>query len=314
MKKFSIAIVLTIAVLLIQNNVFAADREKNLGNDNYVDSANYDLTAVDKPYSVEWWHLQHRIYEDGRDFNVSHFAIKDLNDSYVLNNVIQNIELFDPDGNSVKLSNDTGFGGKYKSLFGKYNSDLGQWKYDETFTQESYYRVAFDESLKIGTYHMKLTDINGKVYDSYKYNNSPVMNLPIIPSSSVYAYKNEAGNFHCSWVVPENIASDLSTSVSAWVIAMTDGIDMGEGEIYVKIPTHMGHLFIPNSVFQKLDTVGNSFKIGLHLRTNDGSNRAYSNSILFDATKPPLIKGDFNRDGTIDLKEAINALQVISGQ
>jgi len=140
------------------------------------------------------------------------------------------------------------------------------------------------------------------------------MNLPIIPSDSVYAYKDISGNFHCSWDVPENIAPDLSTSIRAWVTALTDGVDLGKGEIYIKIPTHMGHLFIPNSVFQNLESVGNSFKIGLHLRTNDNSNRAYSNSIIFDATKMPPIKGDFNNDGKIDLKEAINALKVISDQ
>jgi len=283
-------------------------------NGNYVDSADCVLTAVDKPYNVEWWYVQHRINEDGRDFNVSHFAMKDLNDNYVLEDVIEKIELFDPDGNKVQLSENSGFGAVYKSLSGKYNSDIGQWQYGDAFNQESYYRVEFDEPLKIGTYHMRLTDSDGKTYDSYNDFNGPVMDLPIIPSDSFYSYKDESGNFNCSWDVPENLASDLSTSVRIWVSAMTDGVDLGEGEIYVKVPTHMGRLFIPASVYQNLESTGNSFKIGMHLRSNDNVNRAYSNSIVFDETNKPPIKGDFNSDGKIGIEEAINALKITSGQ
>ncbi len=283
-------------------------------NGNYVDSANCVLKTTDKPYSIEWWYVQHRKNEDGREFNVSHFAIKDLNDNYVSDDVIEKIELFDPDGNSVQLSDNTGFDAVYKNLSGKYNCDIGQWQYGETFNLESYYRVEFDESLKIGTYHMRLTDINGKIYDSYKDFNGPVTNLPIIPSDSIYAYKDELGNFHCSWDVPKDIASGLSTSVRVWVTALTDGVDFGEGEIFVKVPTHMGHLFIPVSVYQNLENAGNSFKIGLHLRTNDNFNRTYSKSIIFNETNKPPIKGDFDNNGKIGLEEAINALKVTSGQ
>ena len=332
MKKTSIVIFLIFAMFLIQKNVFAVSSDKRSANnkiffasplnadtsysDNSVDSANYVVTVFEKPYNIGWWQLQHRKCEDGRNFNVSHFGITDLDGNCVLDDIIEKVELFDPDGNSVQLSDATGLlGDKYISLYGRYNSDMGQWQYDNTFSDnESYYHVEFDESLITGTYHLRLTDISENIYDSYRYYDASVLNLPVIPSNSAYAYKDESGNVRCSWMVPENIASDLSTSVRADVIAMTDGVNLGKGDIYITIPTHMGQLFIPNSIFQMLESVGNSFKIILHLRTNDNFNRAYSNPIVLNTANLVPIEGDFNRDGKIDLKEALNALRVISGQ
>ena len=99
--------------------------------------------------------------EDGRGFNVAHFAMRNSDGSYVTDDVVTAIELFDPNGASVELTDDFAFGGPYNTLYGNYNPDDGQWYYDEAMVQESWYRVEFETPLIVGTYHLQVTDIDG---------------------------------------------------------------------------------------------------------------------------------------------------------
>lgn len=58
-------------------------------------------------------------------------------------------------------------------------------------------------------------------------------------------------------------------------------------EVYIKnIPTHLGRIFIPNTVFQKIKAEGNIYKVELQLRENSIGTRTYSNKVRIDQLPP----------------------------
>jgi len=237
--------------------------------------------------TIEWWFVQHRRYGDGGEFNVAPFAIRDTMGNYIMEDVITSIKLYDPDGNEVML--DAGFGGMRKGINGRYDADSGQWKYDDEFHEDSYYKAVFHEPLKSGTYHYVLTDNQGNTLESHKECDASAAELPIISSESFNAYKDRSGNFIWTWDVPYNISPDLKTSVMAELIAVDGGVETGRGEIVTKVPTHMGRVFVPGNVFQRLEGAGNGLKLRAQLRMNDDSNRAYSDSVVLNMTEVPLL-------------------------
>lgn len=256
---------------------------------------------ADESYQIEWWWIQHRIYENGTNLNAAAFAMKDIDDNYLLDDVVDTIVMFDPNGVAVPLSAGSGFGGVYKTLNGQYNADDGQWYYDEAMRQESWYWVGLEAALIPGFYHLQVTDIDGAIHDAYTYCNGPQPDLPVISIDSAHAYRDADGNFYCSWNIPDDLFHlTASTSVRAWVTAVTDGVNLCEGEVWVKIPTHLGKLFIPNAVFQQLEMAGNGFHFGLHLRTNDNANRSYPDGIELNILNAPPSRGDLDRDGDVD--------------
>ena len=294
MKKALVTVVSMLFVFVVQNSVFSSESAP------VVALTQIDAKA-DGPYAVEWWYVQHRRYENGQSFNVAHFAMKDSLDDYVMDDIIVSIELYDPNGDLVQLSGGSGFGGMYNILNGHYNSDEGQWYYDAALSQESFYRVIFEAPLIVGTYHMQLEDVSGNIYHAYKYFSGPVLDLPLIPSDSIYAHRDGNGDFQCIWETPDSYSQlDLSTSLRASILATTGGVYSGECEFYIRIPTHLGKLFIPNDTFELLDTAGDGYSMILSLRTNDNVNRAYSNDVDLVIFNSEPAKGDIDKDGDVD--------------
>ncbi|CAN2050462.1 exported hypothetical protein [Candidatus Magnetomoraceae bacterium gMMP-13] len=249
-------------------------------------------TAMEQPKSLEFWYVQSRKYEDGRDVNIVAFALKDAQDNYVMSNIVKSATLYDPNGNEVILSDLEFWAGE--SLGGSYDAESEEWQYNEDFEDESGYYSAFQETLKIGDYHLVVIDENNVIYDEY-WEFDQKADLPIISSNSFDVRKDASGNFIWSWDVP--VISDLDTSVRAWIDIYNDETPIGD--LIAKIPTNMGQLFVPNTVFQKIESKGNKFFIGLHIRTNDNNNRSYSNEIEIDldtlsTTKEMILKAGWN--------------------
>lgn len=254
---------------------------------------------------VEWWYVQHRKYQDGREFNVAPFAMKDEGNNYISDDVVSSIELYDPDGIKISLTK-AEFGGVYKTVGGGYDAENGNWYFGDSLHDESYYNVQFEGALKTGEYKLVITDKAGVQYNEYK-NYDSTQNLPLISSETFCAFKDNTGNLIWKWAIPPVI--EASTSVRAWVNGSKDGIDTGE--IYVKVPTHMGYAVAPQNLLQMIDGDGHILKIGVHVRTNDNNNRAYSNMIEWNTAKS--CGCDINGDQRIGLEEAIHALQIVSG-
>jgi len=104
----------------------------------WLDTVSYSGLTTNKV--VEWWDVQNRKYEDGRDFNTAHFTMKDTSNNYLLEDVISSIELFDPDGVKVLLTK-AEFGSAYKTVSGQYDANNGRWNFGDSLHDESYYFI-----------------------------------------------------------------------------------------------------------------------------------------------------------------------------
>lgn len=50
------------------------------------------------------------------------------------------------------------------------------------------------------------------------------------------------------------------------------------GNIYYRVPTHLGRLFVPKAIVDAAKSLGNSYLIQIQMRTNDQGTRTYSNA------------------------------------
>jgi hypothetical protein len=49
---------------------------------------------------------------------------------------------------------------------------------------------------------------------------------------------------------------------------------------FIKIPSHMGYVFLPRHVVQKISEKGNQFGFKVQLETGDKNSRTYSNTMV----------------------------------
>ncbi|MCP3940089.1 MAG: hypothetical protein GY710_01215 [Desulfobacteraceae bacterium] len=257
-------------------------------------------------YSIDWSYIQHRSYADGTEFNKASFAVMDAGGVCVMDDVIASAKLYDPDGIEVKI--DMNFNNAYNTIYGGYNGYSSQWEYNYESRDESWYSSVFDDPLKSGTYHFVITDIDGNTYDSYKDFGS-AEKLPVIRSDSFHAYKDNLGNFILTWEVPAYISTRLSTSVKVNIFALDDGTYKNADNISIRVPTHVGRVFVPGNIFQKLEAVGNGLKLYVQVRTNDNYNRTYSNEVILNLSDLPLLPADgpeITMTSTLDSENVVN--------
>ena len=258
---------------------------------------------------LEWWFVQHRVNQNGGDYNAAHFAMKDDSGDYILEDIVNSIALYDPDGIQIQLTT-AEFGFAYEVLNGKYDANNGFWSFDDAYSSNSFYSVKFGGTLKSGEYHLSVTDNSSQTYDAYWTFNA-LVNLPIISSDTFCAFKYDDGSLMWKWNVPTSIMyqNSISTSVRTWIDVYTNGELVKE--IHIKVPTHMGWAIVPNTLLQGIEGPNNVLKIGVNVRTNDNNNRSYSNDINWELANS--CGCDIDGDQKIGIKEAINALQIVAG-
>ena len=133
----------------------------------------------------------------------------------------------------------------------------------------------------------------------------------MISSKSINAIIDDSGNLIANWEVPKYIDSSLSTSARFQIYFYLNGEYTGK-LIQVRVPTQMGFSFVPHSVLNFVRSEGEVLKLRAQIRSNDNNNRTWTNLIPIEQAIWP-IPGDIDKDGKIDLKEAIYVLQVVSG-
>jgi len=230
-------------------------------------------------------YIQHRKYENGSEFNVILFSLKDQSGNFITDNIVKSIEVSDPDGITVESLNISH--PFEKALYGHYDAQNSKWIYDNTFSSEGYYYVHFTQTLKSGKYHLKITDNSGIIYLADKIFSGSTVTLPIISSKSFYAYRDNLGNMIWTWNVPNISTSDSSLNTSVRAIIEIYNNDNYIGYLNFQVPTHLGYLFVPNNVYQKILAEGNVFKLLIQFRTNDNQNRSYSNSLRTEDAASP---------------------------
>ncbi len=246
--------------------------------------------------TVNWWHLQNRIYEDGRIRNRLGMGIVDSGTSQpVQSDVVSSIELYEnvttgnPTGDAITLGGH--FFVTYDAVYGNYDGVTDEYSYDPLVT-ESYTGVNYNTpQLAAGvTYRMVVKFNDGSADFEATRTFNGLQALPEISSKNFYGYEDASGNVMWGWKAPYDTAlytgGATDTSVSAWVAMYNAGNWVGD--ISIKFPTQVSNMFIPQSVLSLFNA--DSASVGLNIRTNDNNNRWYSNEVGVDKLKKEIKK------------------------
>ncbi len=220
--------------------------------------------------------VQHRTYQDGTVLNRLAFGFKDATSgAYLLKDKLESVTLFDPDNATVAVPEPI-FSGAYEELDGEYDGKTGIWYYGTPYPTADY-KADLEEELIPGTYKL-IAIFDGKEVNG-SFNFSGVKDLPIIPASSIKSKLDASGNLICTWDVSYELSeSDPLLQTSARVIIDIKKKGKIAGNIYYRVPTHLGRLFVPKAIVDAAKSLGNSYLIQIQMRTNDNSNRTYSNA------------------------------------
>jgi hypothetical protein len=246
-------LVAAIAVLLIVSNAFAAE--------------------------VSWMYVQHRKYETGRNLNRLVFGLIDEKGQLSTDGRdVANVQLYAPDGSTVNLLK-YGFDSD-EEIFGLYDAIKSRWYYSDTWLYDSWFKANFSEPLIPGQYRLKVTTIDGKVVDSSFYFKKRV-ELPVISSSSFKIYNDTLGNVIWKWDIPD----DLGRLIFNHFTEARASIDIIKNKknvayFFIKIPSHLGYVFIPRHIAEKITSKGDQFGFKIQLETKDKNNRTYSGTFL----------------------------------
>jgi hypothetical protein len=240
-------------------------------------------------YTVSWWQLNKRTYENGDSYYHLGFAVLDELGLPVDTDVVGSVEVSGV-GVPYPLPAHT-FGGSSETLSGRLDTALGQWVYASEFENETYFAVKFSGNLTAGHYGLTVIDKDGDTMTnagpSIYFNG--VAELPAISSKSFRGFEDAAGNFLVQWDPPADMAmwsTDLGVSIRCW-ISVYDSADLTDllAEVYVRIPAMVGGMYVPRSVMDLARTKGDYLEVGLHLRTSDNNNRYYTNKVPISALK-----------------------------
>jgi hypothetical protein len=257
---------------------------------------------------IRYVSIQHRNYQDGREFNKLSFPLADDSGGMISSPVADSVTLYDPNGQVVHLT-DIGFDTS-ELLNGTYDGTTGQFSYSSNWAIQATNNYSFDGDMIQGIYHLVVTVPGYPTFENfYSYNGQ--FEMPIVLSESFDASFNSNGDLIWTWTPPLDLNPSLSTSIRAMVQSKTNDV-FTKRLIHVKLPSHMGYLYVPQNIVNFFRTTGDTLHLLIGLRSNDDKNRTYSNSIPMDQATGPL-KGDFDGDGKISIEEAIYALKIASG-
>lgn len=239
---------------------------------------------------ISWMYVQHRIYENGRTRNRLAFGLIDENNQNLTSDEnITAVNLSDPQGRFVKLS-DSKFS-MDEETYGTYDPMRSQWHFNEEWQVDSWFRANFYEPLIPGVYRLKVSTVNSQVAE-YEFNFKGVVTLPVITSRSFELHPDPFGNVIWKWDIPDilgHMVFNLQTVVKASIDIYKN--DEQVGYFFIKLPTHMGYLFIPQKIVQKLSAKGDQFGLRVQLETRDSNTRTYSDTLIISdltATVPRL--------------------------
>jgi len=243
-------------------------------NNNRAYSTEVPLVIQGAAAALTYFYVQNRTTENGKKYNRLGFECKDVNNQYISTNVLGSVVLTDPNGKIVNLTTPVNFGTGY-TTDSYYDASNGRWIYSAPYFY-SQYSAEFSDQLITGTYRLTFTDTDGKI-SQMNYSFNKIVDLPIIPSRSYHYYRDQDGNFLWDWQV-QYVDPTIQTSVRAW-ITIYDAQGNYWGELWVKVPTNMGWLFVPKEIYDVVLSMGRTFSLQTQIRTDDNNNRAFSNAV-----------------------------------
>ena len=228
---------------------------------------------------VSWMYVQNRRYENGRNLNRLAFGLVDKNGHILTDgSSVADVELHAPNGAPVTLS-------KYRfdsdeEMFGLYDAVRSRWYYSDNWQFDSWFRANFIEPLIPGQYRLKVTTVDGMVVEN-SFHFKKRVELPVISSSSFKIYNDSLGNVIWKWDIPD----DLGRLIFNNHTEARASIDIIKNEktvayFFIKIPSHLGYIFIPRHIAEKITSKGDQFGFRILLETKDKNNRTYSDTLL----------------------------------
>ena len=228
---------------------------------------------------ITWMYVQHRKYETGRNLNRLAFGLIDENGQVSSDGKdVANVQLYAPDGTPVNLLK-YGFNSD-EEIFGLYDSVKSGWYYSDNWQIDSWFRANFFEPLIPGQYRLKATTVDGNVVER-KFHFKKRVELPVISSSSFKIHRDSLGNVIWKWDIPDELGRlifDYHTEARAAIDIIKNSKNVAY--FFVKIPSHMGYVFIPRHIVEKITAKGDQFGFKIQLETKDKNNRTYSGTLI----------------------------------
>jgi hypothetical protein len=228
-------------------------------------------------YSISWFNIGSRAYEDGTHKNQMNLEIFDENGITPTMDIIQSVRLTGPTGEEFPLD-DLSF--NVTPAMG-YNNHYDGWRglwYHEGYFDDPYsdYTATLPNNLAAGVYTLTVTDINGTTHtvtDEY----TGKMNLPIIPSSSIKTKYDSKGNLLIRWAgiypgFPYVLDPYMETSIRVCI-----GTDQSWWQLMV--PANMNSAIIPKNIIDEIKSVGSGHYLLLQYRQQSNCNRSYSSGV-----------------------------------
>lgn len=235
------------------------------------------ITVIGNAVAAEiaWLHVQHREYGTGASINRLTFGLVDDEMNYVTSKTaVKSVQLSDPFGNPVELAPvDFGF---VDEIYGNYDAKNSQWYFDQSWQYDSWFSVDIAAPLVAGSYILGVTTADGKKTER-AYTFSQQVDLPIIDADAIELRSDSGGNLIWTWRIPAQLGR-LSLSHPMRARASIDIYSNEEyvGYFSIVVPVHIGFVFIPQDVVQKINQKGNRFEVMISLETRDKNNRTYS--------------------------------------
>jgi hypothetical protein len=243
----------------------------------------FSFFAAINAYSAEiaWVYVQHREYGEKKNLNRLSFGLVDHQLNYLTDDAtVAAVKLYDSAGKEVKLSSH-----KFASLeemYGAYDSKNSQFRYSTNWQFDSWFSVEILDALIPGTYRLSVKTTDGKVVErSYEFNKRIV--LPIVDHRSIQIRRDLHGNMILTWQVPEDMGF-LALRSKTRARASIDIYKNDQNVAYFSIilPSHMGYVYLPIDVVERINQRGDRFEFKISLETRDKNNRTYSKPFILD--------------------------------
>jgi hypothetical protein len=231
-------------------------------------------------------YVQNRKYENGRNINRLAFGLIDEKGNILRDaSSVAEVKLYAPGGDPVKLN-------KYRfdadeEIFGVYDALRSQWRYSDTWQQDTWFRANFPGPPVPGFYLLKVISQDGTETES-RFKFKHVVDLPIISSNTFRIYPDAYGNVIWKWDIPDELGHMIynhETETRAAIDITKNNKNVAY--FFIKIPSHMEYVFIPGRIARKINAKGDQFGLKVQLETRDKNTRTYSNTLVIDDMMTP---------------------------
>jgi len=233
--------------------------------------------GTSQAYELEWYTIQHRVFESQVSTNRLTFEIKDEYGNYVYTeSVVTSVVLKYPNGSDVTLGELTyDLYTYYRSSF---NPDNSEWSYNSPIQLSDFY-ANIESPLVIGTYTLEVTMENGQVLTT-AVNFDFLLDLPVISSRTFQIHTDSSGNVHWTWQIPEKLltlAKSYDLRVRPGIMAMSGGKMVGL--YFPSLPIEVGYAITPAIIFQDLVNMADEIQFIHQVRTTNNNARSYAKRI-----------------------------------